>query len=157
MNRTRRQKNEIVKVYVFSMSQMILIQNLECVLLSKDEQDEVYLNSRLSNHWKDLSVGKRYSLDHFRMSWDWLFKVLINITPIHRNCFKFSFLFVIMSRNFPYRFCDIRKKFCDIRKLMFTKNPNVTKYFLSFNTKFFLMSPNRKISLHYETNGHKTL
>ena len=32
---------------------------------------------------------------------------------------------------------------------MFTKNPNVTKYFLSFNTKFFLMSPNRKISLHF--------
>ena len=28
---------------------------------------------------------------------------------------------IIMSRNFPYRFCDIRKKFCDIRKLMFTK------------------------------------
>ena len=22
----------------------------------------------------------------------------------------------IMSRNFPYRFCDIREKFCDIRK-----------------------------------------
>ena len=62
------------------------------------------------------------------------------------NC-KLQF---IMSRNFPYRFCDIRK-------LRFTKNPNVTKYFLSFNTKFFLMSPNRKISLHYETNSHKTL
>ena len=29
--------------------------------------------------------------------------------------------FYIMSRNFPYRFCDIRKKFCEIRKLMFTK------------------------------------
>ena len=24
-------------------------------------------------------------------------------------------------RNFPYRFCDIRKNFCDIRTLMFTK------------------------------------
>ena len=57
---------------------------------------------------------------------------------------------IIMSRNFPYRFCDIRK-------LMFTKNSNVTKYFLSFNTKFFLLSPNRKIWLHNETNGHKTL
>ena len=92
----KRQKNAIVKVYVLSMSQMISIQNLECVLLSKDEQDEEYLNSRLSNHWRDLWVGKRCSLDHFRMLWDWLFKVLINITPIHRNCFKFSSLFVII-------------------------------------------------------------
>ena len=26
----------------------------------------------------------------------------------------FRFFSDIMSRNFPYRFCDIRKKFCDI-------------------------------------------
>ena len=94
MNRRRRQKNGIVKVYVLSMLQMILIQNWKCVLSRKAEIGEEYLNSRLSNHWRDLWMGKQYSLDHFRMLWDWLFKVLINITPIHRNCFKFSSLFV---------------------------------------------------------------
>ena len=51
-------------------------------------------------------MGKRYSLDHFRMSWDWLFKVLINITPIHRNCFKFSSLFVII-----YLYAYLKTKF----------------------------------------------
>ena len=84
---------------------MISIQNLECVLLNKDEQDEEYLNSRLSNHWRDFWVGKPYSLDHFRMLSDWLFKVLINITPIHRNCFKFSSLFVII-----YLYADLKTK-----------------------------------------------
>ena len=105
MNRTKRKKNAIVKIYVFWMLQMISIQNLECVLLSKDEQDEEYLNSRLSNHRKDLWAEKRYSLDHFHMLWDWLFKVLINITPIHRTCFKFSSLFAII-----YRFTYLKTK-----------------------------------------------
>ena len=45
-----------------------------------------------------------------------------------------------MSPNIPAGFCDIRKKFADITKPMFTKNPNVTKYFLSFNIIFFPMS-----------------
>ena len=33
---------------------------------------------------------------------------------------------------------------------MFTKNRNVTKYFLSFNIKFFIISPNRKIDKIFE-------
>ena len=34
----------------------------------------------------------------------------------------------IMSRNFPYRFCDIRDKFRDISKLIFTKFCDISSH-----------------------------
>ena len=49
----------------------------------------------------------------------------------------------MISPNIPAGFCDIGKNFADIMFMsvpMFTKNPNVTKYFLFFNIIFFLMS-----------------
>ena len=53
MNQMKRQKNEIVKIYVFSMLQMILIRNLKCVMSRKVAQDEESLRpSRLNNHLK---------------------------------------------------------------------------------------------------------
>ena len=57
---------------------------------------------------------------------------LILIKPINQNVTKF--------------FDRISKNLCDFRTLMFIKNPNVTRYFLSFNNLFFLISSNRKIN-----------
>ena len=91
MNQMKRQKNEIVKIYVFSMLQMILIRNLERVISRKADQDEESPNpSRQNNHPKDSWAEKLFSQDHFHMLSDWLSKLLINIILILRICCEIS-------------------------------------------------------------------
>ena len=91
MNQMKRQRNEIVKIYVFSMLQMILIRNLERVISRKADQDEESPNpSRQNNHPKDSWAEKLFSQDHFHMLSDWLSKLLINIILILRICFDIS-------------------------------------------------------------------